>query len=746
MFRVLNKRTLLASAVMAAVGVSFQAEAQMMLEEVMVTARKKEESLADAPLSVSAITQSTIESSFLGNAAGIVQYSPNLVFDDISAGTPGGGGISIRGISFQDVEKTFDPTVLIHLDGVPLGTNTGNVMSLLDIERIEILRGPQGTLFGKNAVGGVVNIYRVKPTPGEWGGKVRAMAEDYDGSSVEGYLNVPLGDNAAVKLNAARVESPEYYKSTTTGDRQGDSTDDRYGIHGLWDVTDSLRIEGQYNYSDQDGTLPPMLNTSDALNYTCAVWGQCGNPAGEPISGNRLKGSNELKQDFKLKQTDYQVDVNWELTDSFDTVLLAAHRDTDESTYIDFDGSPLVLFEVYRPNKYEQDSVEWRLNYDAGENLSFTTGYFYWNAKLKNWTNEAAVPDVLGVPLDACGLDRTACVVQTANAESDSDSFFFEGDYRFADTWTVTAGARYIEETKKISKMVDLPIFNVVSLPETNGKRTDNDTIYRLGLRWEPTDDLMAYALYSSGWRSGGFSIRGATPEVLQTGFKPETLDNYEAGIKTSLLDNRMRLSAAVFYMEYDDMQQEVNIPGGATGNQDAVLNVGSATLQGVELETTVILGDYFSLDFNGGYLDASYDEFKGRLFGGQSVDADNSNLDMRRAPKWTYTAALNYQQDVYEGTLTGRVSYNWRDSYEGTVTNWPNTKIDAYGTLDASLSYEFGNWRIGAFGRNLTDEDQYSHTFVAAPNLDGSSQLIFTTPRPPRTYGMELVYQFGEI
>ncbi len=167
--------------------------------------------------------------------------------------------------------------------------------------------------------------------------------------------------------------------------------------------------------------------------------------------------------------------------------------------------------------------------------------------------------------------------------------------------------------------------------------------------------------------------------------------------------------------------------------------------MEGAELEMTGVLGDYFSVDFNAGYLDAKYDTFNGKVFGDQAFGADNSNLDMRRAPKWTYTVALNYKQDIGTGNLTGRVGYNWRDHYEGTVSNFPGTRIDSFGLLDASLSFQFEQWRIGVFGRNLTDEDAYQHTFVVAPNSDGSSLFTFANPRPPRTFGVELSYTFGD-
>lgn len=729
-----------------ACAIAVPAQAQIEMEEIVVTARKREESIQDTPVATSAVTKETIDASFLGNASNIVQFSPNLIFDQIDSGTPNGGSISIRGISLQDVEKTFDPAVIIQVDGVPLGNNSGNAMSMIDVERIEVLRGPQGTLFGKNAVGGVINIIRTKPMVNELAGKARVRLVDGDSWDMEGVLNLPIGETFAAKLNVASLETPGFYRNVTTGNEDGAADETRFGIHLLWEVTEDFRAEVQYNQSDMDGLLAPVLSTNSPLAALCAGFGTCAVSEELPVSGDRTMGAGDLVPDFYFDSEDYQLDLDWQISKAFDMAVTAAHRESDEQGFYDFDGGPTEIFHIRRPSKYEQDSLEARIAYDNGGRLTGTAGYFHWDSKMPYWQNEADISLFLGLPVDGCGFDGPTCQLQEASAAGDSDSFFFEGDYRLAEQWTLTAGARWIEETKEINKTESLPVFGVVTLPPTSGRRTDDDVIYRLGMRWEPVDDLMTYLMYSTGFRSGGFSIRGSTPEILQTGYAPETVDNIELGLKNTMLDGRLRVNVALFHMSYDDMQIEVNIPlpGPGTGNQDAVLNAGSATLQGAEMELTGLLGEYFSVDFNAGYLDASYDTFTGKVFGDQDFGADNSNLEMRRAPEWNYTLALNYQQDLGKGGLTGRLSYNWRDDYWGTVSNFPGSQVDSFGLLDLSLSYDIEQWRMSIFGRNLTDEDAYQHTFAVAPNSDGSSLFTFANPRPPRTFGVEVTYTFG--
>ncbi len=298
------------------------------LEEVVVTARKREESLQDVPVAVSAVGRDTIDAAFLQDATGIAQFAPNIVFDNISAGTPGGGGISIRGISFQDVEKTFDPAVLMYIDDVPVGVNSGNAMSMLDVERIEVLRGPQGTLFGKNAVGGVVHIHRIKPVLGEWAGKARVRAGNYERRDIEGVINIPLGDDLAAKVTAARLEQDEgFYKNITTGDREGDNKEERFGVHLLWNPRNDFSAELQYNQSETDGTAPPMMATNSPDSFLCDAFGVCAASPDKPLSGDRRKGAGDLQQDFFLETRDVIARAEWDINPDWTaTVIYGSDR------------------------------------------------------------------------------------------------------------------------------------------------------------------------------------------------------------------------------------------------------------------------------------------------------------------------------------------------------------------------------------------------------------------------------------
>jgi iron complex outermembrane receptor protein len=714
----------------AAEGVDAEVVTTSGLEEVVVSARRRAESLQDVPVAVSAVGAVELERAFVTDTTQLAQFAPNVVLDKVEAGTPGGAAFSIRGISYQDVEHAFDPTVLVFVDDVAIGTGTANVMSLLDVERIEILRGPQGTLFGKNAVGGIVNIHRKKPTLGQMGGKVRGTLGDFDRRDIEGYVNFG-GETAALKLNAASLEHDGYFRNETLGKWQDERTEERYGAHVLWQPLDRLTFELQGNYIRQDGTANPVLNISDDASSDgsgdvfCAFLGQCSAGPGESQSGNKQVGVGDGPDQLQLDVDSYIANVNWELNDAYSLTYIGGYIKSDDETGFDYDGSPATLYHAVKQSEYEQKSHEFRLTRD-GEVFSGQAGLYFWDA-------------------DSYTINMAPALNDRAWASSKSFSVYGEGDYRFLEKNVLTLGLRYIEEDKDLEKYVDDGAGNA-SIPEgTQAKRTDDDMIYRLSLRHEFDNANMVYATYSTGYRSGGFSPRSATVEVMQNGQDPEHLTNYEAGARTRWLDNRLQLNATVFHMIYDDMQIETSLPSNNPDNpqQQGFDNVGKATIDGLELDFVARATDNWTLSGSLGLLDAKYDEFFTDLYN-TGTPEDFTHLELRRAPDVTYSIASNYGREVGPGDVNFRVSYNWRADYEGTLDNHSGTDIDAFGVLDASLSYQWQGWTAAIFGNNLTDEDAYSHTFAVVPNSLGGTLWKFATPRAPRTYGVQVTYEFG--
>jgi iron complex outermembrane receptor protein len=729
-------------------GMAVPAYASLSIEEVVVTARKREESIQDVPVAVSAIAGDDVKNAFTLDTTSLAQFAPNVVMDKIESGTPAGGGFSIRGISYQDVEKAFDPTVLVAVDGVPMATGTGQVFDLLDIERIEVLRGPQGTLFGKNVVGGLINIHRSKPVLDETSGKVRARVGNYDRQDLDFIYNYGE-ENWAMKLTGSTLNQGEGHTENNVSGDQGMQDTTRGGIHLLWEPSDTFTGEIQANYSDMEGIpaaqIPTSTNTADvfcgiymSLGYNCG--GQLGDPVA-PIgeSKDRRESYADYRGEMGLRTRQVITELNNQISDDFTLTYIGGWLKSDDKFAIDFDGVDAVLYHADRFGDYQQMTHELRLSREAGDNLTWQAGVFSASADAESYQLTQV-------------FSPTWNPLEDTKTSSDSHSIFFEGDYAMMDNKLVwTAGARYITETKRMNRTVTDTVTGAFNVgPNAGGERTDNDVIYRWGVRYQFTDDLMAYFTNSTGFRSGGFSPRGSTPETLAAGFAPETLTNWEAGLKSTVFDGRLKLNATVFHMVYDDMQIEVSLPAPnvGTGNELAIKNVGKAEFNGLEFEFDLLIQDWWRLSGNAGWLDAEYKDFVADIYG-DGIIADESGLELRRAPELTYSLSNTFEWAVQDGMLTWRTGYNWRDDYQATLTNHGGTQIESFGLLETSVSYEVDEWRVSLFGRNLTNEDSYTHDYVVsplrpAPGADTSGSFWkFATVRAPREFGVELLYSF---
>ena len=326
-------------------------------------------------------------------------------------------------------------------------------------------------------------------------------------------------------------------------------------------------------------------------------------------------------------------------------------------------------------------------------------------------------------------------IYQYSEQDTESTAIFFEGDYALTEALTLTLGGRYTEDEKESKQYGNI---NTITEPFTDHPDEDWDEFTpRVGVRYAFNDDLMAFATYSKGYRSGGFNGRVNSLEEARQPYDTETVDNYELGIKSEWWDNRVRVNANVFYMEYDDKQEELQLPSDAgTGQKTVVTNASSATIQGVELDVQAFVTDNLSLRANLGYLDTEYDDFEYQALDGSTVDL--SDLDFRRAPDWTGTVDATYEWDMAGGTAWVRGAYHYLGEHYVNVTNSPELENDDQHLIDASINYSINAFTFSVFGRNLLDEDGYTHGY------DVAGLWSYAATRPPLTYGAEVVYNFG--
>lgn len=715
------------------------------LEEVVVTARKREENLQDVGLSVSALTQTEIDRTFARDIKDLAFVSPNLIFDDTSQGPGGNAALYIRGVGVADVEKNFDPAVGVEIDGLFIGANSGAILRSIDLASVEVLRGPQGTLFGRNTVGGTIRVERTRPT-GELGGKVRAGIGAYDNYWYDGILNFGVGEDLAVKLSAARNNMQDgYFYNVTLQDNEGAVDYESYGFNALWNATETLEFEYTYTNEETDQDTPPLLNAAQPDQVFCSGFGLCGQSVSQPSTGDRYRTSRVIYEpttfsEFPLppgivtSPDGTQVPTNrgasfdaethifearWDITDSLRMNYIYGTFETEETIVSNWTAEEPMLFGTDRPAEYEQKSHELRFTYDSGGPLKLVAGLYDWyseyDIRLRSWITFVAPGTVLDIP-------------QYTHQETDSQAAFFEADYAFNDQLTLTVGGRYTRDEKLTQQRGNLPADADADWSEFTPK---------VGLRYRLDDEKMIYATYSQGYRSGGFNGRVDSIESATIPYDPEFLDNYELGFKTEWNGGRLRFNGALFYMDYEDKQEEIGLPSeGATGQRISVFNAATATMQGIELEMQALLSENLTIGGNFGYLDSEYDEFS--FFDGFGI-VDNSGFDFRRAPEFTGSLYGTYEWDVGGGQAWVRGAYRIIDELFTEQTNRAELANDVQHYVDASVNYSINGATFSLFGRNLTDEDALAH------GLNVSGLWSYAIPVAPRTWGLEVVYNFGQ-
>lgn len=690
------------------------------IEEIVVTARKREENIQDVGLSVSALGPQEIEDNFARDMRDLVFVSPNLVLDDTAQGPGGVAAAFIRGIGVSEVEKNFDPAVGVVVDGIFLGTMSGGITKAIDLEGVEVLRGPQGTLFGRNTIGGVINLRRSTPT-GELGGKIRASVGNYDTTRIDGLLNFGVGENLAVKLTGTFDDQGEgYYDNINTGRDEGRIEYQSFGVNLLFDVSDTLELEytGQIENTDQD--TPPLLNLGQPGQLFCDAFGYCSPNLNTPISGDRWKTAQDLvgPNDASFDADTHIVEARWELSDSLRLDYIFGSWETQEKVLTDFDATPELLFHTTRPAEYEQKSHELRLTFDDGGRLRGTAGVYFWESEY-----EIRLRSFIGFAVPNLVLD----LPQTSMQETDSVAVFFEGDYDLTDQLTLTLGGRYTEDDKETAQS---------GIVTANAEDDWSEFTPKVGLRYAINDDAMVYGTYSVGYRSGGFNGRVDSVETATTPYNQETVDNFEIGFKSEWLDNRLRINGAIFVMDYEDKQEELQLPSATsgTGQVTLVTNASTATLQGIELDILFYPTEALSLRANVGFLDAEYDEFEFVTAAGLQ---DLSNLEIRRAPDVTGAASATYEWQFDNARLWAMVGYQFLGEHEVDFANKPEVSNDAQHLVNASVNFKLDRFQVSAFGRNLTEEDGYGIGF------DVAGLWTYAATRNPRTYGVELSYSF---
>ena len=764
------------------------------IEEIVVTAQKREENIQDVAISMSALDAGAIEKTFSRTIDELTGMSPNLIINPVLGN--GTVGVSLRGMQTAEVEKSFDPAVAIYQDGVYLASTTGALLNIWDAERVEVLRGPQGTLFGRNTIGGLLHVIRSKPT-GELGGKVVATFADDDQEDFKARINFPEFAGISLKLSAVNSEGGGYIKNPIRGETLGDNDLFMYTIDGLWAPTDNFDLRVIYDdISDDTDTRPVTCLTT--ANEGFGAFGTALTGLGDgTLPGSGLpnecatsKDGNDLfttytsqDQYAELHTEAVTIHANWQINEDHKLALVYGNRDVDEKAQNEFDGISFDLFRTSRPTEEEQESLEIRLESDWSDTVASTMGVFFWDGGYTMQQNTALLQTLNGPQ------SFTSSPLYTQDVES--TAYFAQVDWDVTDKLSLSFGGRYLDEKKTMcmttasysfdgnnvdyvdvdgySKTAtaqwgeDCPSWGAgVYDPAFDGSESWTKFTPRIGAQYE-FERGMAYLTYSEGFRSGGFNGRATAPS--NTGpYDPESVEQWELGTKLTLLENTLQLNVSVFTIAYDDKQEDIVKPG--TDGQTTLTiieNASSATIDGIEIDFNWYLAAGLSLRGNVGLLDASFDDF---LADSATGLVDLSGIELRRAPEMTAGLTALWERQLSNGNFViANLSYTWKDDYyvsatanidhtPGGYVGFNPSKVDSFGIVDASINYETANWTFSVYGKNLTDE-VYLMSFldVGANNVATSATdrsptyapglWSFGTPNRPRYFGAEVQFKF---
>jgi iron complex outermembrane receptor protein len=705
----------MAIAVAAAMSPIAQAQARsssLALEEVIVTARKREESIQDVPISVTSIGKELKEAS-LRRLDDIQSFTPN-VYIRTTAGIPGGAAISIRGVSYQETDKTLDPSIGVIMDGMYLGTSSGALLNNFDTQRIEVLRGPQGTLHGKNTTGGVVNVVRGDVTM-EWGGTASVTLGDDGREDFKGVLNVPLiEDQLGVKLFANQIKSDGWVKNTTINEDVFGDDKKTYGFATLWRPTDNFDFKFHYEHNDDETDTGANVNASIpglGQDLDCNLQG-----VAYPVSCDAQDRGDEdhtTANDRNHNDSEYDTfigTINWEF-DNFLVTSITGYREMDENYRFEFDGGVHEFLSFDYVNKWDQFSQELRVTSDFSDTFELVAGVFYWDV---DYEQEWNVYELLGA---VAGLPPSAVSANEQSQDSTSYAAFAQGDWHITDQWTLTAGARYTYEEKDFTGGDGAVYFLPSPRPDVPSRDFDDDwdeVTGKLGFTYEHNDDLMLFGSWSEGFKSGGFFGRQANFDINPT-YEPEYVTNWEFGMKSTWMDGRLIVNPTVFYNDYEDKQEDVLIFIDVTNVATVIRNASTLEIWGAELEVQFQVTEAWNVRASYGYLDASYDDYIADL-NGDGIETDNSDITPRNTPENTIGLNTTYTIPMGPGELVAFASYRWRDEIEvlsfrdptpGSKGNDPLGHLGSVENLDLTLNYIWGDgrYRLSAYGRNLTDE-----------------------------------------
>ena len=706
------------------------------LEEVIVTAQKREENMQTVAVAVSAFSADTLRNTGMLNVDDLTRLTPGFTITNYNPVTP---QPYIRGIGSNPSDAGSDSSVGVFVDEVYAGRAGGYSADMLDIERVEVLRGPQGTLYGRNVPGGAINIISKRPTE-ELEGFLEVTGGEYDLWGAKAAISGPLSDTVLGRLAISTRQRDGHTENIITGNdlRDEDNSTFRGRLDFLPSDTVSVQLIAEYS---EDDLLGPGARNHEGQNanlFLISLGLGFLTPLDPPTSSDPYKV--ELVNDgfAKREMGGLSLKVDWEF-DSFTLTSVTGYRENDYEFSDDILGISVPLVINRAEESSEQFSQEIRLS-GSTDKVQWTTGLYYLREDVDRleFNDLSALDPVFG--LDLAGL--TAAVGYDQKNETTSYAAFAQFTYSLTDALNITLGGRLSQDEKDFSLTTtgfEIGFGQLTPDPETgitgpfsaSDDESWSDFTPKVSLEYTSSDELFLYATYAKGFKSGGYNGLATDSGAATTPFDQEEVDSYEVGLKADFFENLMRLNVAAYYMDYVDLQVFLPAPGGIGF---VVENAGEATIQGLELELFVSPLDGLDFSATYSYIDSDIDEFEGR------PELVGNNLS--RTPENAASLSAQYIAPLGDQlSLLMRADYSYQDKIFLDIGNSSISAADSYELVNVRLALQSeGVWEVALWGRNITDEEYRVH---GLDSTFGENLSAATIIGDPSMWGVTASYFF---
>lgn len=747
----MKKSIAVALALAAAVPVGAQQADDGALEEIVVTARRRSESLQTTPVAVTAFTAEALESRNVDTLDNIAKFTPNIRFDGAAALSGGNynATVFIRGIGQNDFAIFSDPGVGFYVDGVYYARSIGGIMDAVDLQSVEVLRGPQGTLFGKNTIGGAVLINTQRPTE-DFGGRVEVTGGRFNRFDAKGTLNVPLADGKLLtRLSVSSLNRDGYAKRLSDGEDMGNRNADSARLQMQTDLAENVtfHIVGDVTRAREHSAPNKLLAVAPAPGLTgvpfLTNYNQLVAPSRGVVAPN---GQRTLNSSF-ITDSPYTTwatgpninnldlwgvagTLNWDLGGA-EVKSITAYRKLEAVFGRDGDNTPFTYRETFNDDEQWQFSQELQISGDSFDGrVTWIGGLYYFT---EEGSDQARADLAIGLwpPLGPPLSPATRILNKIDNS---SYAAFGQGNVKLTDELSATLGARWNRDKKWISVFNQRQRDNVI-FTDVQRSAEWNSFTPKAGLEYKAAKDVLLYASAGKGFKSGGFNARPLVDASEVTQYEPETIWTYEAGAKTGWFDNRLILNAAAYLSKYDNIQLTVN-----QTPRNFVANAAKGTIKGAELEVRARPAKGLDFDLAVGYTDASYDEV-GSGLGPTQILPITKDAKFVKTPKWTVSTGLQYTYILPDdSSLALRGDLSAYSKFYNDVANTALIAQDGYGIANARLTYTSpdDSWTASAFVTNLTDR-----RYFVSGNASAAFGLAEVSYGRPREWGVSFAVKF---